>query len=74
MSASLINTKPVPLAWMKLLSNFAATWGRFDGPFFGIHCARCQQDVQAVNGLNDETLIVKCKCGEYVAENRLSIL
>ena len=57
--------KAVPRSHMELLSHFAATWGRPDGPNFGIHCATCGQDVIAQNGITDAVLAVRCKCGEY---------
>lgn len=60
---------PVPESWMKLLSNFAASWGRADGPAFGIHCMRCQQPVTAANGECDSVLRVTCGCQEYAADH-----
>ena len=63
-----VGVKAVPEAHMKLLSNFAATWGRPDGPNFGIHCATCGQDVQARNGEFDTVLRVKCGCREYASD------
>lgn len=57
--------KAVPESHMKLLSHFAATWGQPLGPNFGIHCARCGQDVQAQNGQFDTVLSVRCGCREY---------
>ena len=59
------SVKAVPQSHMQLLSNFAATWGRVDGPCFGIHCAHCGQDVQAQNDLSDAVLSVRCGCREY---------
>ena len=58
----------VPRSHMELLSNFSATWGRADGPNFGIHCATCGQDVQASNGIADDVLRVSCGCTEYVSD------
>lgn len=60
--------KVVPRSHMQLLSNFAATWGRIDGPAFGFHCGRCKQDVIATNGITDDVLKVSCRCGEYVSD------
>lgn len=60
--------QPVSTEWMKLLSNFAETWGRPDGPGFGIHCARCGQDVHAFNGITDTVLSVSCGCREYASD------
>lgn len=60
--------QPVPTTWMELLSNFEASWGRADGPAFGLHCSRCGQDVEAHNGLTDEVLRVSCACREYASD------
>lgn len=68
MSVGLKGLQAVPRSHMELLSNFAATWGRVDGPQFGIHCMRCQQDVVASNGLTDDVLKVSCGCKEYVSD------
>lgn len=62
---------PVPRSHMELLSNFAATWGKFDGPAFGLHCQRCGQDVVGRNGITDAVLSVACGCREYVSERRI---
>ena len=62
------NVQVVPRNWMQLLSNFSATWGTANGPSFGLHCARCGQDVVAANGITDEVLSVSCGCREYRSE------
>lgn len=59
---------PVPRSWMQLLSNVAATWGKYDGPRVGLHCGKCGHDMEAHNGLSDNVLTVKCGCTEYVSE------
>ena len=63
-----VGTKTVPRSWMELLSNFAATWGRPDGPSFGLHCSRCGQDIQARNSITDQVLSVSCQCREYASD------
>jgi hypothetical protein len=60
----------VPVSHMQLLSNFAATWGRADGPNFGIHCGTCGKDVVAKNGTDDRVLRVSCDCKEYLCDPR----
>ena len=56
----------MPAAWLRAVADFAEDAGDLE---WGIHCARCKQNVAGTNGIGDARWNLECGCRRYVGQN-----
>lgn len=51
------------------MAAFAAVANHLAGLGIGLHCAKCEADLQGANAEIDQTFSVTCQCREFKADN-----